>query len=173
VLFRSLSQIDHAGTAIVVLGYDRRQIAHPLDGFGFVVPAIERRRILSASFSSVKFRGRAPEGKALIRVFLGGALQPEMLNRTDDELRRTAEEELGDLLGISGAACLSMILRWPAAMPQYTIGHLDRLARINAGLDKLPGLALAGNAYEGVGIPQCINSGETAAERVTSQLTAK
>src|SRR5262249_44969549 len=140
------------------------------DCFGFVVPAIERRRILSASFSSVKFRGRAPEGKVLIRVFLGGALQPEMLTRTDDELRRIAEEELGDLLGVSGSPCLSILFRWPTAMPQYHIGHLDRLARINAGLAKLPGLALAGNAYEGVGIPQCIKSGESAADRVIAQL---
>jgi oxygen-dependent protoporphyrinogen oxidase len=162
---RELSEIEHAGTAIVVLGYDRPQIAQRLDSFGFVVPATERRRILSASFSSVKFSGRAPDGKVLIRVFLGGALQPEMLDRTDDELRRIAEEELRDLLGISGSPCLSLVFRWPAAMPQYHIGHLDRLARINAGLSKLPGLALAGNAYEGVGIPQCIKSGEVAAER--------
>jgi oxygen-dependent protoporphyrinogen oxidase len=165
-----LLQIEHAGTAIVVMVYDRSQIAHPLDSFGFVVPAIEQRRILSASFSSLKFRGRAPDGKVLIRVFLGGALQPEMLDRTDDELRRIAEEELRGLMDISGSPYLSLAFRWPAVMPQYHVGHLDRLARINAGLAKLPGLALAGNAYEGVGIPQCIKSGESAAERVIAQL---
>jgi oxygen-dependent protoporphyrinogen oxidase len=164
-----LSQIEHAGTAIVVLGYDRSQIAHPLNSFGFVVPAVERRRILSASFSSVKFRGRAPEGKALIRVFLGGALQGEMLDLTDDQLQKIAEEELRGLVGVRGSPCLSMVFRWPAAMPQYYIGHLDRLARVNAALPKLPGLALAGNAYEGVGIPQCIQSGEAAAERVVGK----
>jgi oxygen-dependent protoporphyrinogen oxidase len=167
-----LSQIEYAGTAIVVLGYDRSQIARPLDSFGFVVPAIERRRILSASFSSVKFRGRAPDGNVLIRIFLGGSLQPEMLDHTDDELRRIAEEELRDLLHISGSPSLSLLFRWPAAMPQYHIGHLERLARINAAIAKLPGLALVGNAYEGVGIPQCIKSGESAAERVMNATAA-
>ncbi len=161
-----LSAIEHAGSAIVVLGYDRAQIEHPLDSFGFVVPAIEKRRILSASFSSVKFPGRAPPGKVLIRVFFGGALQPEMLDLSDDELRRVAEEELANLLGIRGASCLSMIFRWQKAMPQYHLGHLDRLRLINDRLAPLPGLALAGNAYEGVGIPTCIRSGESAAESV-------
>jgi oxygen-dependent protoporphyrinogen oxidase len=165
-----LSQIEHAGTVIVVLGYERSQIGHPLDSFGFVVPAVERRRILSASFSSVKFHGRAPDGKVLIRVFLGGALQPDMLELRDDELCRIAEEELRDLLGISGSPCLSLAFRWPAVMPQYHVGHLERLARINSAIAKLPGLALAGNAYEGVGIPQCIRSGEAAAERVVARL---
>jgi len=168
-----LSQIEHAGTVIVVLGYERSQIGHPLDSFGFVVPAVERRRILSASFSSVKFHGRAPDGKVLIRAFLGGALQPDMLELRDDELCRIAEEELRDLLGISGSPCLSLAFRWPAVMPQYHVGHLERLARINSAIAKLPGLALAGNAYEGVGIPQCIKSGESAAERVIGQLASR
>jgi oxygen-dependent protoporphyrinogen oxidase len=118
----------------------------------------------------VKFHGRAPDGKVLIRVFLGGALQPDMLELRDDELRRIAEEELRDLLGISGSPCLSLAFRWPAVMPQYHVGHLERLARINSAIAKLPGLALAGNAYEGVGIPQCIRSGEAAAERVVARL---
>ncbi len=165
-LAAELAAIEYAGSAIVVLGYDRTQIAHPLDSFGFVVPAIEKRRILSASFSSVKFPGRAPSGKVLIRVFLGGALQPEMLEKSDDQLRRIAEEELRDLLGISGSPTLSLVFRWPRAMPQYHLGHLDRLRRINDRLAQLPGLALAGNAYEGVGIPQCIRSGEQAAEQL-------
>ncbi|HTQ37705.1 MAG TPA: protoporphyrinogen oxidase [Pirellulales bacterium] len=165
-LAREVSEVEYAGSAIVVLGYDRSQIAHPLDSFGFVVPAIERRKILSASFSSVKFPGRAPEGKVLIRVFLGGALQPEMLALSDDQLRRTAEEELRDLLGISGSAGLSQVFRWLASMPQYHLGHLWHLQYINQHVAELPGLALAGNAYEGVGIPQCIKSGEEAAERI-------
>jgi oxygen-dependent protoporphyrinogen oxidase len=103
---------------------------------------------------------------------LGGSLQPEMLDHTDDELRRIAEEELRDLLHISGSPSLSLLFRWPAAMPQYHIGHLERLARINAAIAKLPGLALVGNAYEGVGIPQCIKSGESAAERVMNATAA-
>jgi protoporphyrinogen/coproporphyrinogen III oxidase len=163
-LASELATIEHAGSAIVVLVYDKSQIAHPLDTFGFVVPAIENRRILSASFSSMKFPGRAPDGKVLIRVFLGGALQPEMVQKPDDELVQIASEELADLLGIGGQPSLTKIFRWHEAMPQYHLGHLDRLKRIKGRIAELPGIALAGNAFTGVGIPQCIRSGEQAAE---------
>jgi protoporphyrinogen/coproporphyrinogen III oxidase len=172
-LAAELAAIEHAGSAIVILAYDQSQIAHPLNAFGFVVPAIENRRILSASFSSVKFPGRAPDGKVLIRVFLGGALQAEMLNLPDDELQRIACEELANLLGIRGEPCLSKIFRWPSAMPQYHLGHLQRLKRIDDRIAQLLGLALAGNAFSGVGIPQCIRSGETAAERVLTSLSLR
>jgi oxygen-dependent protoporphyrinogen oxidase len=170
-LATDLAAIELAGSAVVVLGYDRNQVLHPLDSFGFVVPAIERRRILSASFSSVKFSERAPLGKVLIRVFIGGALQSEYLDLADDELARIAEEELRDLLGIRGGPCLSKIFRWRASMPQYHLGHLDRWRRIQDTLAQFPGLVLAGNAYEGVGIPQCIRSGEAAAEKAVSPLS--
>ena len=99
-----------------------------------------------------------------------GALQPELLERSDDELQKIAAEELRDLLGIRGTPELSLAFRWPQAMPQYHLGHLDRLKRIEERLKNLPGIALAGNAFEGVGLPQCIRSGEQAAERVLSQL---
>jgi protoporphyrinogen/coproporphyrinogen III oxidase len=161
-----LRGIEFAGSAVVALAYDRKQIKHPLDSFGFVVPTIERRRILSASFSSVKFPGRAPAGKELFRVFLGGALQANVLDVSDEQLCQIADEELRDLLGITGKPCLSMAFRWPASMPQYHLGHLGRVRRIKDRLLQLPGLALAGNAYEGVGIPQCVRSGEQAAERI-------
>jgi oxygen-dependent protoporphyrinogen oxidase len=167
-LSRELAEIEYAGCAIVDLGYERSQIGHPLNSFGFVVPAIEGRRILSASFSSVKFPGRAPAGKELIRVFLGGALQPEMVDLGDDELRRIAQEELRELLGISGGACLSMVFRWQASMPQYHLGHVARVRRIEERVARLNRLALAGNAYHGVGIPHCIRSGEEAAELVAT-----
>ncbi len=160
-----LAGIESAGCAIVALGYQRSQFAHSLDCFGFVVPAVERRRILSASFSSVKFPGRAPDGKVLIRVFLGGALQEDLLALDDDRLRAVAEQELRDLLGIEGNAGLSQVYRWRQAMPQYYLGHIDRVQRINDRLSRLPGLTLAGNAYHGVGIPHCIQSGEQAAEQ--------
>ncbi|MCC7085446.1 MAG: protoporphyrinogen oxidase [Pirellulales bacterium] len=167
-LAAELAAIEHVGSAIVILAYDKSQIVHPLNTFGFVVPQIENRRILSASFSSVKFPGRAPDGKALIRVFLGGALQPEMVYKTDEELILIASEELADLLGITGPPNLSKIFRWHAAMPQYHLGHLDRLQRIKDRIAKHSGLALAGNAFTGVGIPQCIRSGELAGEKVNS-----
>ncbi len=169
LLADELRGIEFAGSAVVALGYDRKQIKHPLDSFGFVVPMIERRRILSASFSSVKFPGRAPAGNELFRVFLGGALQADILDLSDDQICQIAGEELRSLLGIAGKPCLSMLFRWPKSMPQYHLGHLDRVRRINERLSQLPRLALAGNAYEGVGIPQCVRSGEQAAERIVGR----
>jgi protoporphyrinogen/coproporphyrinogen III oxidase len=169
-LAAELAAIEYAGSAIVVLGYDRAQIQHPLDSFGFVVPAIEGRPILSASFSSVKFPSRAPDGKVLMRIFFGGALQPEALELSDERLIEVAHEELGDLLGVFGEPNLKKVFRWPRAMPQYHVGHVERLKRIEDRLSQLPGLALAGNAFRGVGIPQCVRSGEEAAEKVLSAL---
>ncbi len=165
-LVAELSAIEYAGAVVVSSAYDRDQIVHPLDGFGFVVPAIERRRILSASFSSVKFPGRAPEGKILIRTFVGGACQPEFAELPDDQLRQLVREELAELLGIRGEPQLSLIARWKKSMPQYHLGHLERVARIEARIAALPNIALAGNGYRGVGIPQAIHSGEQAAERI-------
>jgi len=166
-----LAEIEYASCAVVSLGYARRQIGHPLDGFGFVVPQTERRRIIAGSFASLKFPGRAPEHHVLIRVFIGGALQPEMLKLPDAELIRIAREELAELLQIAGEPVVSDIVRWPRSMPQYHVGHLDRVARIEKLAAAHPTLALAGNAYRGVGIPQCIASGQAAAERIAAQFT--
>ncbi|MEX2139652.1 MAG: protoporphyrinogen oxidase [Pirellulales bacterium] len=166
LLAGELRAIEYAGSAIVCLGYRRSQVAHPLNGFGFVVPAVERRRILAASFASVKFAGRAPDERVLIRVFIGGALQPEIIDRNNDgELQRVACEELNELLGASGEPEIATVARWKNAMPQYHVGHLDRVAHIEARVAKLPGLQLAGSAYHGVGVPHCIHSGQQAAER--------
>jgi oxygen-dependent protoporphyrinogen oxidase len=170
LLAGELRAIEYAGSAIVCLGYRRSQINHPLDGFGFVVPAVERRRILAASFASVKFPGRAPDERVLIRVFIGGALQPELIDRDDDDLQRMAREEIGELLGASGEPDLATVARWTGAMPQYHVGHLDRVAHIEARAAKFPGLQLAGSAYHGVGIPHCIHSGQQAAERAWQAL---
>lgn len=167
-LAAELAAIPYAGCAVVSLGFERKQIAHPLDAFGFVVPQVERRRIIAASFASLKFPGRAPEGCVLIRVFIGGALQPELAELPDSDLRRIALEELRDLLHIAGEPLLADTARWPASMPQYHVGHLERIARIEQLAAGHATLALAGNAYHGVGIPQCIASGQQAAERITA-----
>jgi len=159
-----LSEIHHARCSIVSLGYSREQITHPLDGFGVVVPHIERRKILSASFSSIKYPGRAPDGHVLIRTFIGGDCQPELANLSDDDLLRTATDELRTLLNISGDPVMSHISCRRAAMPQYFVGHADRIASLRRNLVQHPGLLLAGNAYDGVGVPTCIRSGELAAE---------
>ena len=172
-LSAELAAIPYASTAVVSLAYDRSQIAHPLDGFGFVVPAIEGRRILSASFSSQKFPGRAPADKVLLRIFIGGACQPEYLERNDAELQQLAAEEIADLLGASGQPLFATIARWPQSMPQYHLGHLDRVAKIESRVAGIPGLALAGNAFRGVGIPQVIQSGEAAAERIVEGLNSR
>ena len=161
-----LDQIPYASTAVVTLAYRRADVAHPLDGFGFVVPAIEKRQILAASFASNKFTGRAPEDQVLIRVFIGGASQPELAELSDERLRAIAVTELSELLGISGEPLSVGIVRWPRSMPQYHVGHKVLVERIEALAAQAPGLALAGNAYHGVGVPNCIHSGEQAAEAV-------
>ncbi len=167
-LATELATIEYAGCNVVSLGFHRDQIGHALDGFGFVVPQAEGRRIIAASFASQKFPGRAPADKVLIRVFIGGALQPELLDLADDELRRLAIDELGELLQIKGQPVLIDIARWPRSMPQYHVGHIERVARIEKLVERHPTLALAGNAYHGVGIPQCIASAEAAAERIVA-----
>jgi oxygen-dependent protoporphyrinogen oxidase len=170
-LASALAAIEYAGCAIFSMGFKRSQIAHPLNGFGIVVPNIERRRIIAASFASQKFPGRAPDKAALIRVFMGGALQPELLQLDDAELRQVALQELSELLGITGAPILTDIARWPRSMPQYHVGHLDRVAHVERLTARHPTLALAGNAYHGVGIPQCIASAESAAKRIATNFT--
>ena len=165
-LAKLLGGIPHAGAAVVVSIYRRAEIRHPLDGFGFVVPLVEKRRILSGSFSSVKFTHRAPEDRVVFRSFLGGACQPELLELTDHQLLDAAHEELSDLLGISGRPMHNEVVRWHGTMPQYHVGHLQKVDEIERRAAALPGFALAGNAYRGVGIPFCVRSGEAAAQRI-------
>lgn len=168
-LAAELAAISYASSATVTLGYDRADVPHPLDGFGFVVPAVERRRLIACSFSSVKYADRAPDGAALLRVFCGGALAAAMAERDDGDLIAAARDELRALLGVTAAPRLVRVHRHARAMPQYEVGHLARLATIDAAVARHPGLALAGNAYRGVGVPDCVRSGETAAERVLAR----
>lgn len=164
-----LRGIEYASTAIVVTGHRLADISHPLNAFGLVVPAIERRQILAVSFASRKFPGRVPEGRVLLRTFVGGAMQPELFQLSDDELKPLVRRELAEILGVRGEPEITVIARWRRAMPQYHVGHLDRVSRIEAVLAPWPGLALAGNAYRGVGLPDCIASGERAAEKILGQ----
>jgi oxygen-dependent protoporphyrinogen oxidase len=164
-LAADLAAIEYAGSAIVSLGFARGDVAHPLDAAGLVVPRVAGRRALAVSFSSSKFPGRAPAGCVLMRVFLGGALDPEVLDRDDDALVALACEEAAVLVGARGRPRLVQVARWAGAMPQYHVGHLARVERIERAVAALPGVALAGNAYTGVGIPQVIASGQAAAAR--------
>lgn len=165
-----LRAIPYASSVIVNVAYRRDQIQHPLDGFGAVVPAIEDRRILAVSFSSIKFPNRAPAGAALFRVFIGGATQPDLFDLEDDLLRDLISHELGDLIGVRGEPLLLQIARHPRAMPQYILGHLDRVAAIRRRLARHPGLFLTGIAFDGVGIPDCIHAAETTADAVLDSL---
>jgi oxygen-dependent protoporphyrinogen oxidase len=159
----SLRSIPYASSAILNLGFRRDQVAHPLDGFGAVVPAREGRSILAVSFTSVKFPSRAPAGMVLMRVFFGGATQPDLFARDDDELIALARRELAELIGATGEPVLVAMARHPRSMPQYTLGHLDRVAQLRERAARHPGLILAGNYLDGVGIPDCIRSGQQAA----------
>ena len=165
-LAAELGQIEYSGTAIVSLGYDIKQIGHKLDGMGAVVPAIENSPILACSFSSQKYPHRAPPGKTLLRVFVGGARRPELAETPDAELLPLVLDKLRPLLGITGPPEFCDIAHWPRTMPQYHIGHQERVARIEVRLARLPGLKLAGSAYRGVGVPDCIRSGQIAAEQL-------
>jgi oxygen-dependent protoporphyrinogen oxidase len=130
------------------------------------VPAIENRRVIAGSMASVKFPGRAPEGKVLLRVFVGGALQPELGERSEEDIRQIVIEELRDLIGLREVPEFCEVVRWLGMMPQYHVGHLDLVRQIEERTVDIPHFALAGNAYRGVGIPFCVHSGEVAAERV-------
>jgi oxygen-dependent protoporphyrinogen oxidase len=165
-----LAKISYSSSAIVSLGYERQQIAHSLDGFGFVVPIAERRGILSGSLSSIKYPGRAPAGSVLVRVFVGGPTLPDAGHLSDKDLSSIAIDELRRLLKIQGQPILQHIIRHHEAMPQYLLGHGENIREIETQTSRLPGLELAGNAYHGIGIPACIQSGEQAAERVLDQL---
>lgn len=161
-----LEGISYASSATINLAYKREDIPHPLDGFGFVVPFIEKRTVMACTFSSVKFPGRAPEGHALLRAFVGGALQPQLFNLTADQLVSTVRGDLRGLLGIERAPLFAEVTKWERSMPQYHVGHLERVKRIEERLASLPGLTLAGNAYSGLGVPDCIRSGEKAADKI-------
>jgi protoporphyrinogen/coproporphyrinogen III oxidase len=169
-LASELEAIPYASTATVNLAYRRADIPHPLDGFGFVVPIIERRSVLACTFSSVKFPGRAPSGYALLRAFVGGALQPEMFALDQDAMERAVREDLRALLGIEKPPRFSLVEKWPRSMAQYHLGHIERVKRIEERLRAFPSLRLAGNAYAGAGIPDCIRSGDRAAGEIVAVL---
>jgi oxygen-dependent protoporphyrinogen oxidase len=166
VLTHLLEGIPHASSATVSLAYRRADVRHPLDGFGFVVPHAERLPIIACTFSSVKYAGRAPSGHVLLRVFLGGALNEAVLQGDDATLVATAREHIGPLLGITAEPELARVARHARAMPQYHVGHAARATAIEQAVARHPGLRLVGGAYRGVGIADCVRSGEEAAERL-------
>jgi oxygen-dependent protoporphyrinogen oxidase len=167
-----LNQISYASTATVSLAYRRQDFPKPPDSFGFVVPANEKRKIMACTFSSLKYPGRAPAGNILLRAFVGGSLQPELFNDDDATMEENVRAEIASLLGVKAAPMLSRIWRHPKSMPQYRVGHEERIRSIRARLRRFPTLALAGSAYEGVGISDCVRTGEEAAECLAKRLTS-
>ena len=168
-LASDLESIPYASTATVSLAYEQKDVPRELDGYGYVIPRRAGRHALACTWTSTKFPHRAPEGYALIRVFVGRAGQDIPWNEND--LLGLAKEELKLTLGISANPILQRIFLWDKAMPQYNLGHPEILKRIDAAFEKHPGLALAGNGYRGIGIPDCIHSSELAVEKVTRDLS--
>jgi len=169
-LAAELEAIPYASTATVNLAYRRADVPHPLDGFGFVVPFAERRATLACTFSSVKFAGRAPEGHALLRAFVGGALQPEMFALGEEEMTLAVRRDLRDLLGVEAPPLFARVEKWPRSMAQYHLGHTARVDRVRRRLSAHAGLALCGNAYTGAGIPDCVREGERVAADISEHL---
>ena len=170
-LAAKLRRVEHASTATVNLAYSAEDIPAALDGFGFLVPAVEKGAMLACSYSHRKFAGRAPGSGALLRAFVGGALHPETLECNDRELIARVRRTLGELLGISRAPLLSRVERHPEGMPQYGVGHLDLVAWIESRTLQWPSLQLAGNGLTGIGIPDCIRRAEQCADRLLARIS--
>jgi len=166
-----LRGIPYVSSATVSLLYPRRAIAHPLDAYGFIVPRIARRRIMAMTWSSIKWAGRAPEEMVLMRAFVGGAQQPELAGLGDQTMVNLVREELEFIMGITAPPKQKWIYRWPQGMPQYIIGHPDRLIALDQVMSDNPGLYLTGAAYRGIGIPDCILQGRRAAARAWQNVT--
>jgi oxygen-dependent protoporphyrinogen oxidase len=165
-----LEAIPYVNAATVSLAYEQSQLIRPLDGYGYVIPRKEGQRALACTWTSTKFPHRAPEGKALVRVFFGRAGEGFEVPTGEADLVQLARAELAQTLHIHTEPLLSRAFYWEKAMPQYNLGHPERLARIEKHLKGFPSLALAGNAYRGVGIPDCIHSGEDAAIKILQQV---
>lgn len=166
-----LRAIGHSSVITVNLAY-RAADCPPLPcSHGFVVPFKEGRSLMAATFVHQKFIGRVPGDVVLLRAFLGGALQPEMMERTDGEIFSLCQKEFRDLLGLTATPIWTHLARWDRSLPQYAVGHQQRIATIERELESLPGLALAGSAFLGGGLADCIHSGEIAAEKTFAALT--
>ena len=163
-LASTLKSIPYASTATASLAYRQNDLPRELDGYGYVIPRREGRKALACTWTSTKFPHRAPEGYALIRVFVGRAGQDIPWGK--NEILELAKEELKLTLGITAEPLLTRVFVWENAMPQYNLGHAEILKRIDAALQDHPGLALAGNGYRGIGIPDCIHSGELAVHKI-------
>lgn len=167
-----LEMIPYASTATIAMAYPATVVAGAVEGFGFIVPRAEGRDLIAATWTSLKWPHRAPADQVLVRCYIGGVGREAILQLNDDQLAARVRAELAAICGLTAEPQYVEVNRWWKAMPQYTIGHLDRLVQLEAALSRYPGLVLAGAAYRGVGIPDCIRDGTAAAGRVVKYLTA-
>jgi protoporphyrinogen/coproporphyrinogen III oxidase len=166
-------EVPYASAATVALAFTRTAVQHPLNGSGFVVPKVENTGIMAGSWLSSKWPNRAPADRVLLRAFVGGARDPEALNKDDAELVRVAMNALGPLLGISGAPLLTRVYRWDRANAQHEVGHLERIRKIDQALAARPGLFMTGSGFRGVGIPDCVADARATAKQVATWLQTR
>src|SRR6202045_1498772 len=169
-LAAELTAIEYSSSVTVALGYDKQVRDSLPPGFGFLVPRSEGKRMLAATFVHNKFPHRAPEDRAILRCFLGGARGEQMLALSEEEILSIVREELDQILQLRAEPLFTRVFKWRGAMAQYGVGHLERLERIEALRQKLPGLALAGNGYSGIGVPDCVRSGTAAVDNTLHAL---
>ena len=168
-----MREIEYVSTATVSIAFRCEDVPHALDGTGWTTPRIERRPVMACTWSSSKFEHRAPEGVALFRAFLGDATNRDVTTRSDAELVSLVRTELRDVLGITAEPIKVHLKRYERAMPQYNLGHLERVSAIEHHISRHRGLAIAGNSYRAVGIPDVIASGERAAGAVLAELRSR
>jgi oxygen-dependent protoporphyrinogen oxidase len=164
-----LGAIQYSSSITVGLGYDRQVRQSLPPGFGFLVPRSEGKKLLAATFVHNKFPHRAPEDRALLRCFFAGRNVEDVWQLGDDQIIGIVRNELRQILGLRAEPLFARVYKWKSAMAQYSVGHLDRLDRIEGLRQQLPGLALAGNAYRGIGVPDCIRSGRDAATQLVER----
>ena len=165
-LAAELAQIGYSSSITVGLGYDRQVRQSLPPGFGFLVPRSEGKQLLAATFVHNKFPHRAPDGRALLRCFFAGPKADKIWQLSDDAIIAVVRNELQQILGLGAEPLFARVYKWRAAMAQYGVGHLDRLDRIERLRRQLPGLALAGNGYRGIGVPDCVRSGQEAVKEL-------
>lgn len=163
-LSAGLKQIPYASMTVVCFGYERERIAHPLDGFGYLIPRKEGRSTLGTLWDSSMFENRAPQGKVLLRSMMGGACFPEYVKLSDDEVVARVRQDLKATMNIGAEPSFVRVFRHPQAIPQYTVGHGKRLALLDEQLKAYPGLILTGNSYRGIGLNDCVASAQRAAD---------
>lgn len=169
-LASELRGIEYSSSVTVNLGFDQKVRSSLPPGFGFLVPRSEGRKMLAATFVHNKFPHRAPADRAIIRCFLGGAANEDILNTPDEDIQRIVRGELQQIIGVTADPLFTRIYRWKGSMAQYGVGHLERLQRIDNLVAQIPGLFLAGNGYRGIGVPDCVRSGSEAASKLLAAM---